>query len=222
MNQLPIELHHTICAYLNFDNSKDYQNVFNIKLDYETLFSIGYHELYPSMKKIFDNIKWKLIYRDFENINYYGSLYIGYEFLEEHLSIDQIDIVINLIYDSLIIIKYPNFHKYTIQLLEKGMKECSKFMYDILSLDNIQYTMFYSKDLKDKYEFLKFLCSDIRRLSRMVLIFIDELNIDKIYLIEIINKLKHYIAKNSPLCFYNEAEDREVLKLLKNELIKMI
>ena len=74
MEHFPIELHHIICSYLHFDNCKDYQNIFNVILNYETLFSIKYIELYPYIKKVIHidalKIDWKFLNEEFEMVNY--------------------------------------------------------------------------------------------------------------------------------------------------------
>jgi len=147
MEQFPIELHHIICTYLDFDNLHSYQNVFSIKLNHETLFSIKYYELYSSMKKVIkvDNleINWKFINEQFEMIDYYGLLKV-HKFNVETID-DSYDLhhncylstnflIKDLICSSLIIKDWSNCYKFKKILIDKGFNSnISKDIYDMLT-----------------------------------------------------------------------------------------
>ena len=146
MDQLPTELHHIICSYLNFDNCKDYQSIFAIKLNHEILFSIKYHELYPSIKKVIniDNLEvdWKFLNEEFVKIDYHILLeYHKYnvESLDDCYSMDHVRLYSlnystkSIIFNTLIIKDWPNCYRFKNRLIDKGFNNTGEIVYEILT-----------------------------------------------------------------------------------------
>src|SRR5438552_7047145 len=124
---LPDEITNVISSYLDYKNVHTFKKSFFLKINWETLFSYKYLEIYILFKNVFRideylekySSNWELFYKDFNDYTYlnmirlikdktkYANIYKSSVAIED-------DITRHILYSSLLLHNFPKSYKFKI------------------------------------------------------------------------------------------------------------